>query len=76
MVQFFYSLFPLAEKIYVKEKYLYGIITCALGLNCDRAAVVVSAIKQQLDMTGRGNRVSFNIHLYYIFKSVYSDQRD
>ena len=42
---FLFSL-PFSRRDYVKEKYLYGIITCALGLGIVTVAtVVVSAIR-------------------------------
>lgn len=68
---FLFSL-PLSRKDYVKEKYLYGIITCALGLGIVTVAtVVVSAIRgQKLDMTSIGATGLASISICIIFLSL------
>lgn len=63
---------PFSRKDYVKEKYLYGIITCALGLGIVTVAtVVVSAIRgQKLDMTSIGATGLASISICIIFLSL------
>ena len=68
---FLFSL-PFSRRDYVKEKYLYGIITCALGLGIVTvASVVVSAIRgHHVDMTSIGATGLGSISICIIFLSL------
>lgn len=67
---FLFSL-PFSRRDYVKEKYLYGIITCALGLGIVTvASVVISAIRgHHVDVTSIGATGLGSISICIMFLS-------
>lgn len=68
---FLFSL-PFSRRDYVKEKYLYGIIICALGLGIvTLISVVVCAIRgHQVDMTSIGATGLASISICIMFLSL------
>ena len=70
-------LFSLQQKRLCKREIsIWNHHLCLRAGNCDSGNGCCQCNKRTATRHDfdRGNRVSFNIHLYYIFKSVYSDR--